>query len=87
MSATRRTQIPSAYRTQSLPLKEFLQKCTWSPDWRLASLSPTGDFMLINDDWASHDLSSDKKWAAFNPEAQELSGDKIELLTLPGMGH
>ncbi|RSL47830.1 hypothetical protein CEP53_009783 [Fusarium sp. AF-6] len=72
----------SLRRTQSLPLKEFLQKCIWSPDWRPASLSPTGDFMLINDDWASHDLTIDEKWAAFTKKVRELSGDKIDVATL-----
>ncbi|RMJ02308.1 hypothetical protein CDV36_015422 [Fusarium kuroshium] len=82
-SATRRTQpFPPVRRAQSLPLKEFLQKCTWSPDWRPASPSPTGDFMLINDDWASHDLTIDEKWAAFTKKVRELSGDKIDVATL-----
>ncbi|RTE82847.1 hypothetical protein BHE90_002624 [Fusarium euwallaceae] len=63
-------------------LKAFLQKCTWSPDWRPVSLSPTGDFMLINDDWASHDLTIDEKWAAFTKKVRELSGDKIDVATL-----
>ncbi|RSM11864.1 hypothetical protein CEP52_002745 [Fusarium oligoseptatum] len=49
---------------------------------RPASLSPTGDFMLINDDWASHDLTIDEKWAAFTKKVRELSGDKIDVSTL-----
>ncbi|KAJ4311783.1 hypothetical protein N0V84_010278 [Fusarium piperis] len=63
-------------------LKDFLQKCTWRSSWRPASLSPTGDFLLINDDWASHDLSIDEKWAAFTQKVKELSGDKIEISSL-----
>ncbi|KAL2692025.1 hypothetical protein Neosp_002423 [[Neocosmospora] mangrovei] len=80
-------------------LKAFLQKCTWCSDWRPASLSPTGDFITMNDDWASHDLSIDEKWAAFTKKVGELSDDKIEISTLvkpsgpssavihPDMGH
>jgi hypothetical protein len=38
--------------------------------------------MLIKYGWKSHNLSIDEKWAAFTQKVRELSGDKIEILTL-----
>ncbi|RSL80085.1 hypothetical protein CDV31_017152, partial [Fusarium ambrosium] len=86
----RRTQsLPLAIRrTKVLPLAQSTQSPaphvgnTQNPAIPATSLSPTGDFMLINDDWASHDLTIDEKWAAFTKKVRELSGDKIDVATL-----